>query len=74
MASVWSTKKDLAIAEGEAILSQGEQPVETAVQALALNTGISAKNALKALYALTVSGSASLTGNWATGTIKMGGA
>lgn len=57
-------KKEAAIEEAASLIDAGPVTVETAVNTVASQVGVGAKNALKAIYAVFASGSVSLSDGW----------
>ena len=72
--SLWYTQKAAASSHVQQLLADGqERPIEAVKESLR-ETGVSAKNALKAIYTEVQNGTVVMTGDWTTGTIKKGGA
>lgn len=70
MASVWSGKKERAIDNVRSILSDGaSHSIGDVVTQVSSQSGVSGKNAMKAVYALTESGEAIVTGPYIGGSI-----
>jgi len=72
-ASLWSSQKEGARALVRDMLASGqEMSVEDVVNALKM-TGVTAKNALKAIYAAQQSENITLNGDYDTGSLRRGG-
>ena len=72
--SVWYGQKAAASTFVKQQLADGqEKPIEVLVAGLKA-TGVTRKNAQKAIYAEIAAGTAVMTGSWVDGTIKKGGA
>lgn len=69
-ASRWSTQKGDASNLVKSLLADGqEKSLETMLEAIRAS-GVTGKNALKALYAELESGTIVMTGNWKNGTFR----
>lgn len=72
--SRWSTQKADASALVQSMLADGqEKSLDTVVEALRAS-GVTGKNALKAVYAELQNGTVSMNGTWKSATLKKGGA
>lgn len=72
--SKWSGQKASASTRIKQLLADGqERSVQVVVDDLKA-TGLTGKNALKAIYTEVAAGTAVLSGNWSDGTVRRGGA
>lgn len=67
---MWSGQKVEAVEAVNAAIADGQPKTVSELASLVRSMGVSAKNSYKAVYAVVASGSATLNGDWSTGTIQ----
>lgn len=67
--SLWSTQKEAAISLVSTLVEDGPMSIPEVVQEIT-ETGVSGKNALKAIYIASINGDVQVTGDWESGTVQ----